>query len=473
MLYPLSYEGAEAIVAAEEAGRHTPVLSAHPCTAGSRHVQCTVPAVCAAAVNCGGPVRVLRSIGALIVVVAATVVVTVGVLAWAPAYLGDASAGAAVVVWPEASAERTVAQPPQPVQRIVITAVGDLMVHSPQLTSARRASGYDFASCFEPVASRIGAAHLAIGNLETVLGGPDRGYTGYPTFSSPDAFAEALVGAGFDVLTHANNHTLDRGPSGLVRTREVLERLGAGTTGTARTAEEAREILVADVRGAKVAVLAYTYGMNGFTAPADKPWMVNVIDTRKMSADVKRARQEGADLVIVSIHNGVEYQRQPSASQERVEQAMIDAGADVVLGSHPHVIQPMKTVQVTSADGTQRTAFIIHSLGNFVSNQRERFRDTGLLLHLAFEKNLRTGVTTLASVEYVPVWVDDTSARGKEHRVLPIREALDDPDYPGVSGADRAKMRQAWDDTTGHLGGTETGSADPAALVFYGAPIER
>ena len=417
--------------------------------------------------------RILRTLGTLLVVVAVTGAATIGVLVRVPAYLGDGSADAAVVIWPEAVSERTVAQPPPPVKRIVITAVGDLMVHSPQLTSARAGSGYDFTSCFEPVAPRIASADLAIGNLETVLGGPDRGYTGYPTFSSPDAFAEALVGAGFDVLTHANNHALDRGASGLVRTREVLERLGVRTTGTARTAEEARETLMVDVRGVSVAIIAYTYGMNGFTAPADKPWMVNVIDTRKMSADVKRAREEGADLVIVSIHNGVEYQRQPSASQERVEQAMIEAGADVVLGSHPHVIQPMKTVQLTSADGTSRTAFIIHSLGNFVSNQRERFRDTGLLLNLAFEKNLRTGAVALVSVEYVPVWVDDTSAGGREHRVLPIREVLDDLDYPGVTDADRAKMRQAWDDTTRHLGSTGATSADPAALVFYGAPIER
>ena len=152
---------------------------------------------------------------------------------------------------------------------------------------------------------------------------------------------------------------------------------------------------------------------------------------------------------------------------------MVDAGADVVLGSHPHVIQPMEVVSAKNADGSPRTAFIIHSLGNFVSNQRERFRDTGLLLQFGFEKNLKTGVTELVSVEYVPVWVDDTGVAGKEHRVLPIREVLEDDAYPGVTSAERVKMRQAWDDTTTHLGSVEATSADPAALVFFGTPLTR
>ncbi len=418
--------------------------------------------------------RALRTAALAVLVVLLTSAVTIGALLYGPALLGEpAAASDAVVIWPEATAERTVAEPPPRVERFTILAVGDLMTHGPQISSAKTADGYDFTSCFAPVASRVAAADLAIGNLETVLGGAERGYTGYPTFNAPDSYAEALVAAGFDVLTHANNHSLDRGASGLVRTRDVLDRLGVLTTGTARTAAEAEEILVADIRGVKVAILAYTYGMNGFQPPSDKPWMINVLVERKMTADVKRARELGTDLVIVSIHNGVEYQRQPSASQESLERAMIDAGADVVLGSHPHVIQPMEIVQAEHEDGTSRTAFIIHSLGNFVSNQRERFRDTGLLLQFGFEKNLKTGVTELVSVEYVPVWVDDTGVAGKEHRVLPIREVLADDAYPGVTAAERAKMRQAWDDTTTHLGSVEATSADSSALVFYGTPLAR
>ncbi|MBN2248696.1 MAG: CapA family protein [Coriobacteriia bacterium] len=414
--------------------------------------------------------RAIKTIGILFAVVLATAAVTVAGLVWLPGTLvPDASATTSAALWPEATAERAVVQPLPPVERFTILAVGDLMAHTPQLTSARTADGYDFEPCFEPVASRIAEADLAIGNLETTLSGPERGYTGYPMFNTPDTFAEALVGAGFDVLTTANNHTLDRGPAGLTRTLDVLDGLGAQHTGTARTAEEAERVLMVDVGEARVAVLAYTYGMNGFIAPADKKWMVNTIDTVRMAADVARARELEPDLVIVSIHNGVEYQRQPSESQKRVETAMLEAGADVVLGSHPHVIQPMETVELTGKDGSTRTGFIIHSLGNFISNQRERYRNTGLLLSLGFEKDLRSGITTLVSAEYVPVWVDDTDEDGKLHRVLPIGDVLADVAYPGVDTVDRTRIQQAWDDTTSHLGGSTSAAADPAGMRFYDA----
>lgn len=413
--------------------------------------------------------RALKAIGVSLAVVLVTAALTLAGLIWIPGAVAPDLASATTVggVWPSATVERQVAEPEPPVDRFTILAVGDLMVHTPQLTSARVADGYDFEPCFAPVAPRISAADLAIGNLETTLAGADRGYTGYPTFNSPDSFAAALVKSGFDVLTTANNHTLDRGPAGLTRTLDVLDELGAQHTGTARTAEEAGRILVAEVNGAKVAVLAYTYGMNGFTAPSDKKWMVGVIDTDRMIADVKRARQLEPDLVIVSIHNGVEYQRQPSEAQKAVETAMIEAGADVVLGSHPHVIQPMETVAATWEDGSARTGFIIHSLGNFVSNQRERYRNTGLLLELGFQKDMRSGITSLVTVEYVPVWVDDTDEAGKEHRVLPIGDVLADAEYPGVDTADRTRIQQAWDDTTSHLGGSAEDARDPAGARFY------
>lgn len=416
--------------------------------------------------------RLLRSLGTFTGVVALTVAVTLGALvAWPVVLPQYAPPEHDPVVWPVAVGERTVPRPADPVERITIVAVGDLMVHTPQLSSAKTAGGYDFTPCFSPVSGRLSAADLAIGNLETVLAGG--AYTGYPSFNSPDSFAEAAVKAGFDVLTTANNHTLDRGPAGLVTTLEKLDAMGVLHTGTARTEEESNRVVVADVKGVKVAVLAYTYGTNGLTAPAGKPWMVNTISEKAMVADVQAARALGVDLVLVSIHNGTEYERQPSAAQAKVERAMIDAGADVVLGSHPHVLQPLEIVESVRADGTPRTAFIIHSLGNFISNQRERYRDTGLILRFVFEKNLKTGVTSLASVEYVPVWVDDTIEGGKAgHRVLPIADVLADQAYSGVTSSERAKVQQAWDDTTSHLGSAGTASADTAAVVFYEAPAE-
>jgi len=415
-------------------------------------------------------VRSIRVIATGLAVVLATAALTVAGLTWLPGLVAaSADATSTAQVWPSATAERQVPRPVPPVERITIAAVGDLMAHMPQIASASIPGGHDFTPCFALVEPEIASADLAIGNLETTLAGAERGFSGYPTFNTPDEFAQAAAGAGFDVLTTANNHVLDRGSSGVERTLDVLDGLGVRHTGSARTSEEADRILVEDVRGVTVAILAYTYGMNGFTAPADKPWMVNVIDTDRMVADVKRARELDVDLVIVSIHNGAEYQRQPSGAQKAVEMAMIEAGADVVLGSHPHVIQPMEMVETTRDDGTQRTGFIIHSLGNFVSNQRERYRDTGLVLRLGFEKDLEEGVTTLSFVEYVPVWVDDTDESGREHRVVPIWEALGDPEYPGITSDERAKMQQAWGDTTSHLGGSVDDARGPACVRFYTA----
>jgi poly-gamma-glutamate synthesis protein (capsule biosynthesis protein) len=418
-------------------------------------------------------VRFLKATGIWCGIALATAAVTLTALVWGPGLLGaPAAAATAVIIWPDAQAERTIPEPPPRVERFSVLAVGDLMVHMPQTSAAKTASGYDFWPCFEPVASRIASADVAIGNLETTLAGADKGYTGYPTFNSPDAYAEALKKAGFDILTTANNHTLDKGPSGNARTLDVLDSLGILHTGTARSADERAKVLMTEVRGVKIAVIAYTYGMNGFTAPSGKPWMVNVISEKQMKADVAKARAAEADLVIVSIHNGVEYEREPSASQTKLERALVDVGADVILGSHPHVIQPMEVVTAKRSDETTRPAFIIHSLGNFVSGQRPRYRDTGLMLELVFEKNLKTKATSLVSVEYVPTWVDTNDASGSKYRVLPIGDALGG-DYPGVASADLAKMKQAFSDTTSHLGGTGAASSDKAAVVFWGTPIAR
>ncbi len=415
--------------------------------------------------------RALRT--ATLIFLSAIVAVTaaVGVIVWGlPLVPGWADEPVVAVTWPEATAERAVAEPAPPAVEITLLAVGDLMGHGPQRSAAQTADGYDFNPCFEPVRDIISGADLAIGNLETPLAGSASGYSGYPAFNNPDAFAEAAAEAGFDVLTTANNHALDRGLQGLITTRDTLERIGLATTGTARTAEEAGLVLTRDVEGVTVAILAYTYGTNGLTPPVGSRWAVNVIDRDAMTADIDRARTDGADVVIVSVHNGVEYERQPSVSQKALELAMVEAGADIVLGSHPHVIQPMQVVQAERPDGTTRDAFIIHSLGNFVSSQRDRFRDAGVIVSLTLSKNLRSGEVSLVRVEYVPTWVDSTGDSGALYRILPIARALTDPTYAHVSAVDRQRMTQAYADTVQHLGGDEA-EPDPAAdpVVFWSA----
>jgi len=414
--------------------------------------------------------RALRTVTLVVLSALTAAAAVVGVLGWGLLLIpGWAEEPVVAVTWPEATAERIVAEPVPPTIEITLLAVGDLMGHSPQRSAAQVADGYDFGPCFDPVRDVISAADLAIGNLETPLAGPASGYSGYPAFNNPDAFAEAAAEAGFDVLNTANNHALDRGLQGLIVTRDTLERIGLATTGTARTAEEAELILMRDVRGVTVSILAYTYGMNGLTPPAGSAWAADVIDRDAMITDIDRARIAGADVVIVSIHNGVEYQRQPSQSQKALELAMVEAGADVVLGSHPHVIQPMQVVQVERPDGTTREAFIIHSLGNFVSSQRDRYRDAGVIVTLTVSKNLRSGEVALARVEYVPTWVDSTGDSGALYRILPIANALADPAYPHVNAVDRQRMTQAYEDTVTHLGGDEAEPDQTDPVVFWSA----
>ena len=195
--------------------------------------------------------RALRAAAALTIVALVTAGITLAGLVWLPGVLAPDAANAttAAIVWPDAVLERTFSEPPAAVERFTILAVGDLMAHTPQLSSAKTGDGYDFEPCFAPVAPRITAADLAIGNLETTLSGPDRGYTGYPMFNTPDAFAEALVQAGFDVLTTANNHTLDRGPTGVARTLDVLDTLGAQHTGQGQQRLGARRRAAGDAGG--------------------------------------------------------------------------------------------------------------------------------------------------------------------------------------------------------------------------------
>lgn len=232
-------------------------------------------------------------------------------------------------------------------QRASLASVGDVLIHNTLLAAARQGDGtYDFGPALAAVAPALRAADLAVGNLEQPVTGADLGgYTGYPRFNSPPELLAALRQAGFDVLTNANNHTLDRGRRGVERTYANLERFGFIHAGTARTPEERDRIAIAEAGGIRIAFLAYTYGTNGIPLPA--PYLVNLIDPRQIAADIARARRAGADLVSVSLHFGNEYETEPNRQQEDMVDQVLAAGADIVLGHHPHVLQraelrPMK-----------------------------------------------------------------------------------------------------------------------------------
>ena len=334
---------------------------------------------------------------------------------------------------------------------IWISSVGDLMCHGGQLEDARQSNGeYDFLPVFSVIQPFIENVNLAFANFETVIAGGK--YTGYPTFNSPDTYAEALKIAGFDVLTTANNHCLDRGFDGLVKTTEKLDKLEFYQTGTFATEEESNRIIVVYEKDIRIAILAYTYGTNGINTPPGKEWSVNYINSSKMREDILTAKSFGVDKIVVCIHWGEEYQRTPNSNQKKIASELFEAGADIIFGSHPHVIQPMETLTVKDEKGKDKKVFIIYSLGNFISNQRKRYTDSGVIVRLQLIKNRFTNETVIGKIEYIPTYV--SVANG--FRVLPVQEAInaiesENTKSPYYFSGDFSRLKEVWKETTSQL----------------------
>ena len=307
---------------------------------------------------------------------------------------------------------------------IVLMFTGDIMGHDGQISSAYNDSTgtYCYDSVFNYVSPLISAADIATGNLEVTLGGEP--YKGYPAFSSPDELAVACRNAGFDILTNANNHAADRGSKGIVRTIRVLDSLNIRHTGT-WVSSEARDTLsplMINKYGIRLALLSYTYGTNGIVVPP--PALVSYIDTIRISDDIRASVNEGADMVIVSVHWGTEYDTLPSPEQKRTAAAIFRSGADIIIGSHPHVIQPM----TATVDSTGLTGPVVWSMGNFVSNQRQKRRDGGAMVSLELTK--RGDKVFITEAGYILTWVYTPAENGKrKFYILPCSEFEDKPEF--------------------------------------------
>ncbi|MCS6985112.1 MAG: CapA family protein [Leptospiraceae bacterium] len=284
--------------------------------------------------------------------------------------------------------------------KLRLAAAGDLMCHDSQLNSAwqSQTQSYHFHGSFQPIKSTLEQADLALANLETTLPGKD--FAGYPRFGTPDSFAEALFGVGFRLLVTANNHSVDRGIEGLQRTLDVLDRIGFAHTGTFRHAEEREKspYLSLTKNGIKVAFLNYSYGTNGLPAPAGT---VNFpLRKKQISEDIARARLDESDFIIVYYHFGNEYERHPNPTQREYAYFALDEGAHVVLGSHPHVIQPYELLQWEDRYGEKRERLIAYSLGNFISGQTKPYTSTGLLLFFTLVKESKKIENVLPKLVY-------------------------------------------------------------------------
>lgn len=339
---------------------------------------------------------------------------------------------------------------------IRLVAVGDTLVHAPEITAAWNPGTrtYDFRPMFAEIKPLLDQADLATAVLETTLGGPESGYTGYPAFNSPDQIADALQWAGVDVVFTAHNHLLDRGSKGLFRTLDYLDRIGLAHVGSARTPDPAARMVLKEINGVKVALLAYTTMTNGIPVPAAYPWSVNLYDQKRMAADVAQARQAGADIVVCAMHSGVEYQRQPAPAQRAIMDQLVQAGVDIVLGSHPHVIEPVEARTLAGPEGTKRTVFVAYSLGNLLSNQRWRYSDCGLMVSLTIAKEPGRPATVTEAV-WRPLWVHKYQINGQvKYRILPVDDRIKTT-YAAdklLTAADRQRLAQVWEENLALLG---------------------
>lgn len=296
-------------------------------------------------------------------------------------------------------------------ERITLLFAGDLMQHTEQIKAAKTPDGYDYSDCFKHVKEEISRADVAVANLEVTLGGQP--YRGYPAFSAPDEFLYAIKDAGFDVLLTANNHCLDRGKKGLERTILMLDSLQLPYAGTYVDSEarSRRYPLLVEKNGFRIALLAYTYATNGLSPVA--PTLVNYIDKEQMKEDILAARRMNPDVIIACMHWGVEYRSLPEKAEKELADWLIAQGVDHVIGSHPHVLQPMEVRADTQVNDKH---LVVYSLGNFISNMSKVHTDGGAMVKLELKK--LWGITRLEKCSYSLVWTSRPVLSGKKNYEL-------------------------------------------------------
>ncbi|HQF43888.1 MAG TPA: CapA family protein [Ignavibacteriaceae bacterium] len=329
---------------------------------------------------------------------------------------------------------------------ITISVVGDLMCHSPQFEYARvNKDSFDFTPVYRNVKKYLESSDFTFGNLETVTAGKDnKGYTGYPLFNTPVNYLDALKSIGFDLLVTANNHSFDRGEKGVLKTIDELIKRNINYVGTFTSQNDRDSIRVFDINGIKTAILAYSYGTNDNPIPKGKDYLINLIDFNIIEHDIRTARSKNAELVIVHYHFGDEYIREPVKSQKDAVSKAIEFGADIVIGGHPHVLQPVDFFKTNN--GKLDTGFVAYSMGNFVSNQRDRYKDAGLIITFNITKNFTTDSIGINEVNYIPTWVfKGNTLNGREYVILPSTFQSDSTII--LSQTEIKKMNQAFEDT--------------------------
>jgi poly-gamma-glutamate capsule biosynthesis protein CapA/YwtB (metallophosphatase superfamily) len=333
---------------------------------------------------------------------------------------------------PARSASTTVAQP-----EFTVVMSGDVLLHLPLVAQADRDApgrALDFRPMLAQQKPIVGPADLAICHLETPLADADGPFSGYPTFNAPPQVLKALAATGYDACTTASNHTIDQGSAGVKRTLDALDAAGIKHTGSARTTREGAKTLLLTAGGAKVALLAYAYGTNGIAVPSGKPYSVNLIDPARILRDAKRARAAGADVVMVALHAGTEYQQNPDAQQRQLARVLTASpDIDLVYGHHVHVVQPIEKVN---------GKWVVYGLGNTLARTAAASNvvtTEQIMVRFTFARNSK-GRYAVAKAEYIPGLMPLTPP----YRWRDLLTAVDDPDVPDAT-------RRAWQRAADHI----------------------
>jgi poly-gamma-glutamate synthesis protein (capsule biosynthesis protein) len=255
-----------------------------------------------------------------------------------------------------------------------------------------------------------------------------------------------LKDAGFDLLVTANNHALDQGWKGVQRTIEVINENRLYHTGTFISQDDRDSVRIFEINSIRIAILAYSENTNGVQIPKGKDFVINLIDEELIRKDIYKARQKNVDIVVVHLHYGPEYNREPSDYQKEIVQKIIKMGADIIIGGHPHVIEPTKIFKTNNAK--LDSGFIAYSMGNFISNQRWRYSDAGVILNIQISKNIFTDSIYIDDMNYLPTWVfKGQTEKGREYIILPSQVNKSDSLYNFITDNDWILMNQAFDDT--------------------------
>lgn len=292
---------------------------------------------------------------------------------------------------------------------LTFSVVGDIMFHDFQIQSAHNEAKntYNFEPSFRHVKPIFKQSDVVLGNLETTMAGPP--YSGFPSFCCPDTVAYTLKKAGFNFLVTANNHCLDKGNKSVIRTNQILDRNGIPHTGTFANEEIKKKThpYIWRYKGFKIAIVNHTYGTND--RPIIAPVKVNLIDTLQMARDLKAAKDSMPDVILMAIHWGDEYMLQPNSKQKAVAKFAFEHGVDMILGAHPHVLQPLQKYDFVY-EGKKKTGWVIYSLGNFISNMRGeatrwRYSEGGIIFNFRMVRDKESKQIKFEQFRYIPVWV--------------------------------------------------------------------